>query len=59
MTEQATLFFKAYKAAGGLIDELVSDWEQHDWGTFGFESGREDDELLLCPRRRMPPRHVG
>ena len=47
MTEQATLFFKAYKAAGGPIDELVSDWEQHDWGMFGFESGREDDEP--CP----------
>ena len=47
MTEQATLFFKAFKAAGGPIDELVSDWEQHDWGMFGFESGREDDEP--CP----------
>jgi hypothetical protein len=36
---QAELFFSAYKKAGGEIDELVSDFEQHGWGMMGFDGG--------------------
>eukprot|EP01052_Picozoa_sp_SAG31_P001734 SAG31_NODE_58_length_29669_cov_20.244978_25_plen_598_part_00 len=49
MKQQVSLFFQAYKAAGGLIDGLVADYEQHGFGmhAFSIETGLMNSEP--CP----------
>ena len=49
MKEQITLFFKAYKAAGGRIDELISDFEQHGSGMHGFSIATGKMNSEACP----------
>ena len=49
MKKQITLFFQAYKAAGGRVDELISDFEQHGSGMHGFSIGTGKMNSEACP----------